>query len=487
MNPEVPQRRSIPWVALAAVTGVFLLHGITLCRAVYPWGDEVMHVDPGANWALGHGFTSTAWTFQDAHAFFSGYPPLHAFVVGVFLRLWGFGMLQARLPALLAAWAGTLVVVSCSAACGMLTRRSSQLAVGLTLAGCYSLMFLHQANRPDAIGFLVASVGFAGATLKARGPRVVVLFLSSFGLPWYGIQAGVALAAAGIMVLGLHRRRFFPEVVAAFAGAGLGAAAVFALFAHHGTLGDFLAHVSQRSAGWRHGQSLERMIRGSMGAFKDPTLLATWGVLLAAAIRGEGDGVRRLARHGVAFSACLCACLFAAAHIGIYYGWIFLVPAVVAWGALWERFQVRPWWWAAPLAVSLVFCAALKFVAFADWDARDYSRIIATARAAVPPGSIVAATHGPYYAIKPTAGRLYLPYFFPRLSAAERSQVEWIVSEKESAQVMMREFPGEWVLVAESPPGSRLLPASPNSMFFYVSDLTVWRRVKVAVSAEGAR
>jgi hypothetical protein len=478
MNSETPHRPTTPWAAFAGVTAVFLLHGLTLCRAVYPWGDEVMHVDPGANWALGHGFTSTAWTFQGAHEFFSGYPPLHAFVAGLSLRLFRFGMLQARMPALLAAWAGTLLIVDRSAACGLVTRRPSQLAVGLTLASCYSLMFLHQANRPDALGFLIASLGYAAATLKAARARLPALLLCAFFLPWYGMQAGVALAAAGILVLALARGRRLPEVLAAFSGAALGAAAVVALFSLHGTLGDFLAHVSQRSAGWRHGQSLERLLRGSMGSFKDPTLLATWGVLLAAAVRGETDGVRRLARLGLAFSAGICACLFLAAHIGIYYGWMFLVPAVVAWGALWERFQRRPSWWAAPLVVSLAFCAALKVVALADWKSRDYSRIMDAVREAVPPGAVVASTHGPYYAIKPSAGSLYLLYYFPRLGAADRSQVQWIVCESESARAVLREFPGEWTLVSESRPRSRLLPAGPNSMFFYVPDLTVWHRTE---------
>jgi hypothetical protein len=157
---------------------------------------------------------------------------------------------------------------------------------------------------------------------------------------------------------------------------------------------------------------------------------------------------------------------------------MFLVPAVIVWGALWERFPKRPWWWAAPLAVSLSFCAALKAVTFADWHARDYSRILDAVRSAVPAGGIIAATPGPYYAVKPSAATVYFPYYFPRLDAAERSQVEWIVAERESAPALIAGFPGRWNLVSESRPSSRLLPASPQSMFFYVPDLTVWHRTR---------
>ena len=50
-----------------------------------------MYTDPAANFSFGAGFTSTAWYAQRYDAFWAGNVPLHALLLGAWLKLVPFG------------------------------------------------------------------------------------------------------------------------------------------------------------------------------------------------------------------------------------------------------------------------------------------------------------------------------------------------------------------------------------------------------------
>src|SRR5690349_21493696 len=79
------------------ILGVFLLIGVLAAtRSPTVYQDEPMFCDPGANLALGHGFTSTMWG-QPRDALFSGNASLYPALLGIWMKIVGVGLFQARI------------------------------------------------------------------------------------------------------------------------------------------------------------------------------------------------------------------------------------------------------------------------------------------------------------------------------------------------------------------------------------------------------
>ncbi|MDI6808616.1 MAG: hypothetical protein QME66_06515 [Candidatus Eisenbacteria bacterium] len=194
-----PSRREVLVVAL--FVGVYVIVSLVLAtRWCIPWVDEVMYTDPAANLALGRGFHSTAWFTQARTEIWASNTPLHEFLLAGWFRLFGFGLLSARVFYSLFQAAGALVLYLAAWRLRILHSGTGRVVlVALLLSGSGISDCLHN-GRPEGVKYLLSALSLYAFSVRHARWRLGLLFSLGFLSSLAGIQL---IAYAGLFCVAL--------------------------------------------------------------------------------------------------------------------------------------------------------------------------------------------------------------------------------------------------------------------------------------------
>jgi hypothetical protein len=394
--------------------------------------DEVEYTDPAANLYFGQGFTSTMWA-QDRHEFWCGNVPLYQGILYVAFKVFGFGLLQARMTSGVLAASGAVLVWAALRRSRLVTApRNRLLALALILSGSVSNQTFRMIRYDSAMFFICALV-FFGCTLPSRWRCLAVLVFSPL-LPFAGVPMLPYLVFLATIYLLVYRLANIGLLVSLGAGFALGIGALVAFYRHFGVWQRFVDIVLPFTAAG-HGQtrSMKDIIFGdSLGdenlltsffgnpvRFLDPKTLFDYSAfllfLVAALIafktwRAAGGQSRKLMLFILATTLLVPPLMHAAGHYRSYYRWMTYVPLAMVVPRLLEiaresgcSLPVRRWAFAA-ISFSLLLGVPLRTLAvIPGWKARSMKPLDEAAAAMVKPSDIVVCQHKAYFAIRPRA------------------------------------------------------------------------------------
>ena len=450
---------------LALLLGAFLIVNLaTINRMPTPWGDEVMLVDPVANWYRGHGFASGCWNLQRSTAFFAGYPPLYHLVMIGWVSVLGFSRVVVRsLDVVLATLVGVLLWHASWRLEIVPVARHRLLMVVAALGG-YGLFVNYRSVRPDCVGMLVC-LGSLLASPLTGGARIAALLALGALLPLAGLQV-VFYAAVMYAVLTLFwprqaLRAAVPQAVGVVVGAALLATGYSAL----GVLQDFLA----QTIGWQTalGRAGVYDLRHRLGALRDPSTLAAFAtVVMVVAIqwRDRTGRLRSPAFVALVIALVVPVSLFTMAKFPIYYAWMVYLPLVLCLAASasdpltlpepWRRLFAL--WRTAAFAVCVVAIPMFTAVALLQWHQRDPQRVVDAVAPQLRPDDRVLIDPAAFYAAYGRVAAIYDDHY--SFTEPEAQAVTALIVPPWHAAEYQRQLGGRWtdtgaeIITKDEPP-----------------------------------
>jgi hypothetical protein len=439
-----PAKSSAKWESAAAwliVLAFILINLVSGTRSPTVYMDEVEYTDPAANLFLGNGFTSTMWQ-QDRHEFWCGNVPLYQGMLYCFFKLFGFGLLQARMLSAVLAAAGALLVWGGLRRSGLIESPSWRLlSLALILSGSVSALTFRMARYDAAIFFVCALVFFA-CTLPIRwGIRYLAVLLASALLPFAGIAIIPYAGLLSVMYAFVYGRRHLALPAAVVAGLAFGVGGLFVFYRHFGVWNQFVeivlpftflgsnAHSEARSLkGIVFGGSLgdENLITSFFGnptRFLDMKTLFDYSafllflvvIVIAFKIWNVAEArQRRLIVYILLVTLVTPPVMHLVGHYRSYYRWMTYVPlAIVTPRMLEMACRLGSAQLLRRAAVCIVCFSMLLGVPFRTlsavpgWRARSVKPMERAAAEVVRPSDTVVCSYKAYYAIRPRAKVVY--------------------------------------------------------------------------------
>jgi hypothetical protein len=323
--------KAIFWLAAAIWLTINL---ITLTGYPAVWVDEILSADAGIHLALGKGFVSSAWFNQPSWELWASYPPLYAFALAGWLKLFGISAFVVR------AFGFTLVTASL-VMIGLMLKRlglDTRWLILAALAVGEPLAFLERAGRPDSVSvFLLAATGLAFVSQGWKWRAAGLFLLGVLAIPAALQYAAYLLLLAAM--LHLWFRPFVRKDVALWLrGAACGGAVLAAIYSSQGVLRIFVESTlaSKHSTA---GRLLQQVFlkNGSLpfvfsdiltAPFRDyatPLLLLTGFVVWL-----KIPATRRLSSFGMACAVVIPLAIQLLGKYPIYYTYMAFVPAAIA-------------------------------------------------------------------------------------------------------------------------------------------------------------
>lgn len=463
-----PQRREM--MAVFAVVAAVMAAAAWSCLRFPPWMDEAQFVDPAANLFFGRGWTSSAWPYQTPQEFWMGNAPLYTALVYIWMKLFGFGLLEARslnyvllaLSAVMfwqAAWRLQLVA----------SARGRVLMVALILTG------LGVAHDSWSARYDMLTVALAAATMLAFSAaeprrRLVILALIGFVTPLAGFHLAVYLALIALYLLWPMRLRVAREAAALACGMAAGVALLLVVAAAKGLLKKFLL-ITFGSKHVISGQVGQALMQGDLHGvarlldwpsiyYQDPSLSAVLGVAVVMAGLALA-GRLRIGRRELGFLAGVAVVIptlvFLAGKFPLAYSWMAYIPCVI-WVT--RHFFAAGGQMPAPLrgaGAALMGVAmaaglgALLVDAYRTSATGPHDKFAQRIAAEVKRGELVYADFEAYFAASQHAGRVFVPTYgqtglVPGIP--ESADISVLVLRPENVERALELVGGRWVEVA---------------------------------------
>jgi hypothetical protein len=407
--------------------GILLLYVAALylvSRRFIPWLDEVQYTDPGANLYFNGRFVSTTWPHQTSTEVFFGAAPLYSFLLGLWFKVVGFGVLQARALAWLFGVMGIGVAMWLVDQSQLVGKRYYPWLVALFLSS-WGVNQSFWSARYDTLGLFLVSLVLAGAVQpESRRAR----YLSRFALVLVPL-AGYHLVIVCLFILlfpALLARRPLRPVLVEGGWLAMGLAVLVGTYVILADPKRFLIETFF-SANTLTGQITRGVVAGSsvLGpkiksllsvGYQDPSftlllafVLVIWLCWPRARRRDRTDYIL------LAGAVLLPLTLSVIGHYRTYYSWIGHSCACVLALRLIERVEMLTTRRAATLLslTLLVLAAAVGGLRWAiSRTAQSATRsqiasINAAVRAAVRPGEYVYSDFGGYFSARPRARYVY--------------------------------------------------------------------------------
>lgn len=445
---------AFPWLAMLGLAALFIAVNLaTLTRYPYPWVDEIQFSDPAVNWAMGHGFTSTAWFQQRGDAFFAGNVPLYSALLGGWLHLTGVSQLTVRSLNLLL----MLGVAGGLAALAWRTRwvRSPVLLLLIAALACcgHAVMFGYRMGRYDPLGMLLVVLAAHCWVGPKTGGKMLTLVLLAALMPASGLQLlPLSLALAGVAMLWIGLRQTFAHGVALAAGLGLGVVGLWAVLQSQGVWEDFRRSTS--AVGVIGISFVEKLLDLPKIYTADKSgllMLAAALVLLATMLRQQSK-IRRLPADtarpawlitmhsplgaAVALALSVPGVVQLAAKYPLYYNWMAYFALVL--GSCWalqklldlrqtsaNPASIAPW--AMPVVSILIAGAMLIGLPLRStaigllWPQRDLNDLQQLADTELRASDVLVSDFKAYYAAKPRVAQFFGPPYLDAMNAQEKS------------------------------------------------------------------
>jgi len=471
---------------LGAICLVFLLANLlTSSRSPTVWFDEVMLVDPAANLAAGHGFTSTAWP-QPSSQLWAGNAPLYSFLLAGWIRVFGLSPLAVRSFSYFGMVAAALLLWGALVRSRLLPDTVSRLSALAAILCAYGVTFSYRSGRYDALGIAICAFAFWGFFVRRRWLRFALLFLSGFLLPAAGLQLMVYAACMGLLATVFFGRRYLPHFCALAAGIAAGAAALFAILFANGVWSAFvfstrgIAKLDTVQAAPTDLLPAARVLFSALG--QDPSLVVLL-CFIAGLLIFDLCSSRRppsLLLFGL-LAALVPMAAFSVSRrsFPIYYSWMAFIPACIcACVVVRPRFSRRGRECGAAfvlLAAALVGLPLRLGVTAMEWQQRDYTRVERFVAANVARNEVVYCDFPAYYACQHNAAGSVFQFHVSVLNAAQRARITKLIVHPKVASAVMQSLGGEW-----QDTGIRLQTSSPNrrwnSFAAALYELAVYRR-----------
>ncbi|MDX9734509.1 MAG: hypothetical protein RBU36_10305 [Thermoanaerobaculia bacterium] len=425
--------------AFRAVALLLLFLAVNLATAdLFPvvWLDEALHVDPAVNLWLGEGLRSTAWGGQSVSETWVGYTPGYVVLLSGWLHVFGFSLLSVRSL-------GHVLGLAAVGLCWLAVRRHGLLRTEparllfVVLGACGAgISFSYRCGRPDAVVFLVVSLGFFASSLRNGALRGLALLAVGALVPVAGLQGLAFTGVLGTLLVVFWWRRALLPVALFATGGALGLAGLVLGLSCAGLWERFrdvtlLANGVGRGA---LGGALARLELFPRVSIEDPSgvLLTVFClVLLAVAARTGRTPVLPPALFGAASAVLIPTALCAAGRYALYYSWMTWVPLAVATLAAGEAWgfegRARRAFRAVLVASACVGLPAQLALGLVNFRARSYARVEEVVRAGVPPGSVAYCDASAYYAARIRAARLVLPSYNRQLTEVDLRSIEAVV------------------------------------------------------------
>ena len=434
------------------------LNLLTASRSPTVWLDEVSYSDPAVNLATGKGFVSSAWYGQSKEELWAGNVPLHALLLAGWLKCFDFGIVQVRslnyfliaLAAIAFWWAFIK---------GKLFRHAStRIGCVLLLLNGYGMSFCYRSGRPDCIVILLFSLMFLGCSLPSRRNRYLLLGLSCFLLPAAGLQGLPLLVACATFWLILKRTSGIGEFLVAAIGSSIGLIALLGIYWHLGVLDAFIhSTLAQTSANNSQGEVVTAVHKWASRAaevFADHSLVALWVGLFAVSIHlalRAGWHQIKMPRNLLLFCIGVATLMLLAGKFPVYYAWMAFVPAVLAWGILFDKSLTSQEtgllrWFLLALA-CLVALSGLPLrlaLTIREWNARDYEPVKMLALNSITASDVVFTDVQGYYATKPLAKTTYSGSYSYVLAEKEKLEISVLLIDPVELKRINELIGGGW-------------------------------------------
>jgi hypothetical protein len=344
--------RSIHWLVLFALAGIFLVVN-WITAANYPaWTDDVMQIDAGVNLALGQGWSSTAWPSQSRAQFWAGNNPLFPLLLSGWITAFGFSVWTVRALGYVLAIATAAVIIKTAWQARWITSAWLGILLGALVLCDFGTANVYRSGRADVVPMLViallASAWFGAHNATARRWQ---LFLIALLIVPSGLQT-IPYIAILIACDSVLRRQFRAgDTLAVSAGCAVGAALLLALFARHGQAHTFLSLTAASGynmlgAGLQAGligdaPAMSRLLAMldalrpmnfarsiAMNPSLPPLLLALVITIAASHIWRKGD-IRPIGFAGLAVTMAVVLGMLLAGRFAVYYAWMASVPAAI--------------------------------------------------------------------------------------------------------------------------------------------------------------
>ncbi|MDP3323300.1 MAG: hypothetical protein Q8S71_07120 [Hydrogenophaga sp.] len=518
MIPKIDRAYARPdfWIEFISVLIIILASfciAVLFYKNIIPWGDEAQFIDPAINFAEGKGFVSSAWPYQNPDEFFLGNAPLYSFLSGVWFKVVGFGLLQARvLNYALVTFAAFLVWLTIYSSNFISNRTNRLAAIVLILCG-YGVVFSYYSARYDALGMAIAAACYlciCSGLVKAKNLLLLVLGIL---VPLAGFHLVVAFVIL-LLIDFYNERKVRQDFIIVGAGIFLGLLLLMGLAAYHDLLKKFflMTFGSQHTVSGRIGKAL--MTSGMSGAIQkfshisflnilqqDPSFLCTLFALLSGCYVFRRSGKTPLAKGeiiiAIGFVVIIPLSLSFIGKYPVYYSWIGYFPAIL--------FTFR--WMEKASAAGLIayrnFVIALMMGAFTlglpnilvrsmpsllskadsrnidiagDLKARiiDYNALDNRVKASLQHGDVVYSDPSTYFAARSIASQVFVSTYGRTKvvkDIPEHHSITALVIRRGELDELSKLIPGDWVEVG--PDSTKLAKKSDSKI---ESNITIYRR-----------
>ncbi|MBI4753889.1 MAG: hypothetical protein HY778_00365 [Betaproteobacteria bacterium] len=462
------ERREL--MAVLAVVAAVMAAAAWACLHFPPWIDEAQFVDPAASLFFGKGWTSSAWPYQTPEEFWMGNAPLYTGLVYVWMKLFGFGLLEARsLNHVLLAMSAVTFWVAIRRLQLVGSAAGRVLMVALILTG---LGVAHDSWSARYDMLTVAVVAAATLAFSATGRRTRLGFLALIGFvaPLAGFHLAVYLAVFALYLLWPMRLKVLREAAALGCGMAAGVAFLLGVAAARGLLKKFLLitfgskHVISGQVGQAlmQGdlQGVARLLDWPSIYYQDPSLSAVLGVAAIMAGFALAGRVRIGGRELVfllGVAVVIPTVVFLAGKFPLAYSWMAYIPCVVWVARHFPDVSVEmpaPVRSAGVVLLGLAMAAglgALLVEAHRTSDMGHHGQYAQRIAAEVKRGELVYADFEAYFAARRHAGRVFVPTYgqtglVPGIP--ESAEITVLVLRPENVERTLELVGGQWVEVA---------------------------------------
>jgi hypothetical protein len=459
-------------------------------RCPIPSRDEANFSDLAANLYFGNGYTSTTWYSQDYRTP-ACFPPLYPWLLSLWMRPFGFGILAARSFDYLLTGAAAVFLWAFARRQSLIDRPAWRLImVMLILSGC-GIVHAYRLGRFDPLGLALSAAIALLATIPRAGYRLPAVAAVGFLLPLTGPALPVYAAVISLIVL-IYDRSRWRDVMAGAVGVIVGCAALFLFFRWQGVWETFWRITILHSA-----LSTDRAAPGGFvdrigGVVKDPSFVACMLLsigLLIRRFRVDRFEWRSPLVFGTTVGIAIPAVMFVAGVYPTYYSWMAFAPLAVclcaALSRIWPELRSKT---ARGLVVAALGVGAAGLPLYAgfallDWQARDPAAVGALAERNISADDWVHCDNSAYYAVRARTHMTFCSNY--RLRPEEKERITVCVGGPTTVESLVKTYGGVWRDTGDkvTSPYGHLRIKGVRFFFTQLYDLHVYRRVPSGSSA----
>ncbi len=405
------------WVWLFILIGCVGLNLLTLTRSPTVWMDEVSYADPGIRLANGEGFTSSIWYSQNEETFFAGNVPLHPFLLSGWVSVFGDSCFAVRSFNIFLMAIVTLLIYG-------LLRKLTQSYVAswmgmLLMWSLQGILFSYRSARPDIEVFILGVLLLFGLFEAKKTTRFSLLAISSFLMPFAGIQGLPWLALLFIFAYAFSRYvcqtneslgTWILKGVLIGGCAILGLIVLLCVYRHFGVLEIFM----QATFGMHSVAASQGLLSRIFETFLQTKRLFAYPFLLLLVCAVGLIGKQEKAWYCLLLLVCAMI-PYALAFLGkypIYYHFMGDFPLVVVVCMAFARCETRIRKVVVVCVVGILCLGGLgarSTMAVLEWQSRDQTPVNQFVAKHIPANSVVGMTWQTYYAVRGITSKCYIP------------------------------------------------------------------------------